>query len=811
MTAELERALEALAAPLRFISRNDYEHVDRVKDLDGTLKRAIAHAQEVAPEVWRPRLARLAEHVPPPEAPRAERIAAYAALAVAIEQLRAEPLEPAPAGADQRPSDRTLALDAPVQFVKGVGPRLAELLAHKGLVAVEDLLRFLPRRYEDRRGKQAIRELTPGTIASVEGEVMAKALKTPRGRRTLDVALGDATGVLRLKWFRVPGKGFADRFEKGRRLRVSGPVTLYQGALQMVHPETQVVDAETESAPLEDAIVPIYGEVEGLRPAHLRNVVAAAVHAAHQLPEVLPLALRRRHRLPALSESLEALHAPPPGTSLDALHAMSTPWQRRLIYEELFLVQLAVLRRQVRTLREPGWAVGLGETLATTARRLFPFTLTRAQQRVLAEIESDLKRAAPMNRLLQGDVGSGKTAVALAAAVGVAQAGAQAAIMAPTEILAEQHARVALPVLQRAGIRAGLLTGATGGAERRELVDALVTGSLQVIVGTHALIQDDVQFKALALAVVDEQHRFGVMQRARLVAKGRESLGSTPHTLVMTATPIPRTLALTVYGDLDISLIDELPPGRRPVHTELFRDRDRAAVYARARHEVEAGRQAYVVFPLIEGSDAEGMSELRDLTSGAEYLAEGPLAGLKLALLHGRMSADDKDRVMRALQAGEVQVLVATTVIEVGIDVPNASVMVVEHAERFGLSQLHQLRGRVGRGAHKSFCFLIANCGPTSDAWRRLKVMEETSDGFRIAEEDLAIRGPGDFLGTRQAGLPLLSVANLARDQKILQLAREDATALLARDPELEAPEHQALRERVTAVWRDRLDLANIG
>jgi ATP-dependent DNA helicase RecG len=416
-----------------------------------------------------------------------------------------------------------------------------------------------------------------------------------------------------------------------------------------------------------------------------------------------------------------------------------------------------------------------------------------------------------MSRLLQGDVGSGKTAVAVAACAAVAQAGHQAAIMAPTEILAEQHARVALETLSAAGFRVGLLTGNVAGSERRRILEDLAVGRIQVIVGTHALIQEEVHFARLALGIVDEQHRFGVRQRARIVELGREGLGRTPHMLVMTATPIPRTLALTVYGDLDLSLLDELPPGRTPVATRLFGDKQREQAYSRVRTEVERGRQAYVVFPLVEGSDAEGLERIRDATSSAEALANGPLAGLTVGLLHGRMGGDEKDATMRRFIAGEIQVLVSTTVIEVGIDVPNATVMVIEHAERFGLSQLHQLRGRVGRGEHESVCLLLSHYTPSEDAWRRLKVMEKTNDGFLIAEEDLAIRGPGDFLGTRQSGMPLLAVANLARDQRILQQAREDAADLLNRDPDLEAEEHRALRGSVATAWQERLALAQIG
>ncbi len=831
---ELDRALCALEKPLRFASRHEFENLERVKDLEETLRRAAERARDLsAGSPLEQTVLDVLDHIPKPGVRREARVAALQQCLTLVDAARrarpetspsSEPTVapvppkpmPEPMAEEATPSTTSartpaLEIDAAVQYIRGVGPRIAALLATRGLRTVEDVLRFLPRRYEDRRGQRAIRDLVEGTLATVEVEVLAKAAKRYRGRRALEVAVGDETGVLHLKWFNVPSKSYADRFVKGSRIRVSGQVKRYRGALEMVHPETAMVSGATEPCGPEDKIVPVYSDIDGLRPVRVRNIVTRALPSVEKLRDALPAALRQRHDLPALDEAIRCLHQPPTGASLDDLHSMATPWHRRLIYEELFLVQLAVLRRKARVAREPGLAIALEQTLAETAGDLFPFTLTEAQRRVLGEIEADLRATVPMNRLLQGDVGSGKTAVAVAACAATARAGHQAAIMAPTEILAEQHARVALTTLSSAGFRVALLTGNVSGSERRDVLAGLADGSIQVVVGTHALIQDDVHYAALALGIVDEQHRFGVMQRARLVELGREGLSTTPHMLVMTATPIPRTLALTVYGELDLSLLDELPPGRSPVETRLFRDKQRDQVYRRVRHMVEQGRQAYVVFPLVEGSEAEGFDRVRDATSSAAALASGPLAGLTVGLLHGRMGGDEKDAIMRRFIAGDIQVLVSTTVIEVGIDVPNAAVMVIEHADRFGLSQLHQLRGRVGRSEHKSACLLISHYTPSQDAWRRLKIMEQTTDGFVIAEEDLAIRGPGDFLGTRQSGLPPLSTANLVRDQKVLQLARDDACELLASDPELERPEHDALRDLVTRLWRDRLELANIG
>ncbi|MBC7794534.1 MAG: ATP-dependent DNA helicase RecG, partial [Clostridia bacterium] len=686
---------------------------------------------------------------------------------------------------------------------------IAKRLSEKGLTTVEELLRFLPRRYEDRSLRQTIRELVPGEGATVQGVVLAKSLKTFPGRRSLEIAIGDDTGVLRLAWFRVPGQSMSDRFEKGVRVQVSGIVKAFRGQMQMVHPETKVVTempVEVEPA----GLIPIYSEIEGIRPTQLRRLIAEVMPLADGLPELLPHRLRVQHKLPAMAESVKALHVPPPNALLDNLLDMATPWHRRLIYEELLLLQLVVLRRKAQAASQPGLALQFAAPFGTVAAELFPFTLTNAQARALREIEADMRLAVPMHRLLQGDVGSGKTAVAMTAAAATARAGKQTAIMVPTELLAEQHACTALATLPRGGVRVELLTGSVTAAERRRILGQLASGDVQVVVGTHAIIQHDVKFKALGLGIVDEQHRFGVLQRARLLEQGRESAGATPHVLAMTATPIPRTLALTVYGDLDVSIVNELPPGRTPVKTMLFRDRQRSQVYRRVRYAVENGRQAYVVFPLVEESDKEGMAEIRAATSEAEALAAGELQGLRIAVLHGRMDASEKDHVMRAFVRKSFDVLVATTVIEVGIDVPNASVIVIEHAERFGLSQLHQLRGRVGRGEHASECLLVTVGSSSDESWLRLTTMEKTSDGFQIAEADLEIRGPGDFVGTRQSGLPLLLLANLARDTELLEKARDDASSIITNDPDFAHAEHRVLKQALAARW-ERLELAQIG
>jgi ATP-dependent DNA helicase RecG len=853
--AALEQLLKPFAAPLQFAARSNFEHLDRIAGLEATLHAALsrAAAQTTLPEVVKVVQA-LQALVPSRQVAAAARSEALRTLwaayqnclhgnalqgpAAAIRSSAPPKLRTGPTSAPcavgppastrasspfPRPAARSappLLASSPITQLRGVGPRLAELLDRRGIDTVGALLAFLPRRYQGQSGMANLSCLSNGVVATVEAEVRGMAQRYVRGRRSLEVVLGDATGTLHLAWFRVPGgKGFAEQFTSGVQVRATGTVKRYRNRLQMVHPQTQIVEKvaaapdfgpQDVSAAPADAVVPLYLEVEGLHPLQLRRIVAQALPACASLEDPLPEALRRRRGLCSLGTALQNLHAPPAQASLDALQGMRTPWQQRLIYDELLLLQLSVLRVRGRTGAMPGRAVPLPVPLPALAGGILPFTPTGAQLRVLGEIDHDLRLVQPMQRLLQGDVGSGKTAVALTAAAALARAGLQTALMVPTELLAEQHARTAAKLLTPLGISSALLTGSTPAARRRSLLADLRSGALSLLIGTHAVIQDTVVFAALALGIVDEQHRFGVLQRAQLQKLGRDSLGTTPHMLVMTATPIPRTLALTVYGDLDTSVIDELPPGRTQIITKLYADRLRDTAYSRLVEAVAQGRQAYVVYPLVESSDKEGMSELRDATGAAQELAAGALQGLRLGLLHGRLHSEEKDAVMRAFAAHELDVLVATTVIEVGIDVPNATVMVIENAERFGLSQLHQLRGRVGRGSDQSHCFLLVQ-RPSEDAWRRLMVMEQSSDGFRIAEEDLAIRGPGDFVGTRQAGLPELSLAELGRDQKILLQARADATALLAHDPNLMLPVHAPLSRRLAHSASAKLQLVRVG
>lgn len=712
---------------------------------------------------------------------------------------------------------------------------MADQLAQRNLHTIADLLQFLPRRFRTRHGHQPIAELRADMVTSIEGQVQAVNERFMRQRRVLEVVLNDGTGGVHLMWFRPPGRSFSEQFVRGARFAASGTVRRYKQFLQIAHPEirrledigelghtamlpllphaagaqAETVDASDDS---EDAIVPLYLDVDGMHPNQLRRLIAQVLPHLADWPDPLPQAQRTQRSLCPLGDALLNLHAPPADTEIEALQNCRDPWHRRLIYDELFFLQLGLLkRRQDSGAKERGVVLPADTSMQACAADLLPFAPTGAQQRVLADIGQDLLSGRPMQRLLQGDVGSGKTAVAFTAALAVARAGLQTALMAPTELLAEQHARTARTWFDKHNISTALLTGSTPPKEKRRILAAMADGSLQLVVGTHALIQNDVKFGKLAFAIIDEQHRFGVLQRARLAQLGEAGLAAVPHMLVMTATPIPRTLALTVYSDLEVSIIDELPPGRQPIATRVFRDGERGKVYAQVREQVALGRQAYVVFPLVEESDKEGMDEIRAAKESADELLAGPLQGLRLALLHGRLSGEEKEAVMQAFLRRDVDVLIATTVIEVGIDVANATLMVVEHAERFGLSQLHQLRGRVGRGSHESFCFLLSRNKPSETAWRRLQILAESNDGFRIAEEDLAIRGPGDFVGTRQSGLPMLSLANLSRDAELLAMARADARAVLALDPQLTSAAHAAIVSKLAQQWSDKMKLVEVG
>ncbi|MBI4485589.1 MAG: ATP-dependent DNA helicase RecG [Acidobacteria bacterium] len=661
-------------------------------------------------------------------------------------------------------------LETPLQFLKGVGPRRAADLAHAGLVTVEDLLYRFPIRYEDRSRLQPIATLKPGQHASVAGRVLSCGLRSTRrpGFKIFEALVSDSSGALRVTWLNQPF--LRDVFAAGQHVVLYGAVEMRgHGGLQITNPQYEILDDEEGETLHTGRIVPVYEKTGSVTPKIQRRLVHDALQKLPaDLPDCLPDGVRVRLQYPSRYAALMAMHFPPEDTLLDALNRFATPAQQRLIFEEAFLFQLGVLARRHFAASELKPApVRVDDRVRASARRVLPFRLTDGQKESLKQIVEDMQRQQPMNRLLQGDVGAGKTIVALLAALVAMESGLQVAFMAPTEILAEQHFLSLSRLLQESRFRVALLTGSTAAAARREQLAEVEAGTIPLVVGTHALVQSDVRFKQLGLVVIDEQHRFGVLQRATLRAKGLH-----PDVLVMTATPIPRTLALTLYGDLDVSVIRDMPPGRLPIRTTARPESRRDEVYAFVRAQMDAGRQVYVVYPLVEESEKV---DVKAATEMADHLATEVFPAYRVGLLHGRMKTDAKDRVMKAFAAGELQLLVSTTVVEVGVDVPNASVMIVEHAERFGLSQLHQLRGRVGRDRHQSYCFLLYQSPLSDEARERLKAMTETADGFEIAERDLRLRGPGDFFGTRQAGMPTFRLIDLVRDHQLLDLAQREA------------------------------------
>jgi len=716
----------------------------------------------------------------------------------------------AAARASNRPSE------TPIQYVKGVGPRLGALLASRGLATVRDLMHFFPRAYEDRSKILHVSELVEGETATVSVTVRSKRSipVRARGMNILEVRAGDETGTLALKWFHAP-RGMEARFVPGVQFMVTGAVTMYMGSPQIVHPEIhwgETAAKDTGPGAADGAhgehvgrVVPIYTEMEGISTRVLRKILWEALEKySFDLSEDLPEYLLQAHGLPRLAQAVRTIHFPPESGTVQDLVEFNTPAHRRLIYDEFLKFEYLVLRQRLRMAREAAQAFGAdpagagGREAVSALRRILPFQLTGGQDKALGDILSDLSQPHPMNRLIQGDVGSGKTAVAFLSAGCVLAEGGQAALMAPTEILAEQHYLNAVKLFG-GRLNVALLTGRTPASERNPLLARLAAGEPILLIGTHALIEDPVVFRNLSLIMIDEQHRFGVEQRRTLRRKGMrpgpDGHPLFPHNLVLTATPIPRTLALTAYGDLAISSIRELPPGRTPIVTRVVRDAAaRGKAFELIREELRKGHQAYFIYPLVNESEAEGFTQLKSAVNEAERLAQAELKGFKVGLLHGQQKAEEKAAIMEAFKRNELHVLVSTTVVEVGVDVPNSTVMVIEHAERFGLSQLHQLRGRVGRGAKQSYCLLFAPAKTGETTQHRLEVLEQTQDGFKIAEADLEIRGPGEFLGTRQSGGLPFKLANLVRDQEWLIRARDDASRILKDDPELVRPEHLPLR-----------------
>ena len=712
----------------------------------------------------------------------------------------------------------------PVQFVKGIGPRLAEVLAAKGIATVDDLLHYLPFRYEDRLNPRSVAELRAGEMATVIAEVRNSGLFRTRRMPIFQLTVGQGPTKLKCLWFNAPY--LQDRFQPGQMLALYGKVEEDRdGNLQIIQPQFEVLGDINEEGGADEAekkaaasleigrIVPIYESTgQGkLTPRWFRRTIRFALeNLSPDLPDPIPAAVRAHLSLVSPREALSQVHWPDAGESFTDLQSSRTPAHIRLIFDELFFIELGLELKRREQKAQTGISFQLTPGVREAIKKILPFHPTAAQKRVLKEIATDMQMSCPMRRLLQGDVGSGKTIVAFQAAIIAIENGYQVALMAPTEILAQQHYFSARQILERAGYRIVLLTGSLEQDRKRDIRRHIAEGNAQLIIGTHALIQDRVEFKNLGLVVVDEQHRFGVMQRLKLMKKTDDDAKTAePDVLVMTATPIPRTLALTLYGDLDLSVLDELPPGRTPVVTRCVQDERAPEVWDFVRKQIAAGHQAYVVYPVIEEDEENELKAARQMH---RELREKIFPSLHVGLLHGRLDAEEKEHVMREFQRGKIEILVATTVIEVGVDVPNATVMVIEHADRFGLAQLHQLRGRIGRGAAKSYCVLMRGSKVSEEGERRLDAMVRSNDGFQIAELDLELRGPGEFFGTKQAGIPSFRVANIIRDRQLLEAAKREAAFVIS-GPNAEVSKDEidrALRE-MRSRWALSYGLVEVG
>lgn len=835
--AQFQQWLDRLARPIEFASRDAFAHLPTVKNLSSFVSSQVlwALSDRVYPKSVEAALLKLRAlfmedqtRLATEEQQRRllEAAGILKSLREAAHDSRHAWGEPEPPQTSEPAFRRAPSRDLgilPIRFAKGVGPKRSSLMQRLGIETVEDALWTVPWRYEDRSVMTPLGDLVPGMVTAVCGTVVKSTVKRTRNRRltVLEVGLEDQTGRMQVVFFNQPY--LEQVLAVGKTVMMSGRIIAgRQGWMvpRMEVSQYEVVGEGQESTLHVGRIVPIYHETKGWSSRQMR-VLMKTLLDEHEgdLKDTLPVAVRARQRLMPVQEALAEVHFPRAGADLSSFEQGRSPAHRRLAFEELFLLQVALAARQrsVHT-EKKSFRFNPRTPLLEKLGKCLPFQLTPAQDSVVREVFRDMISPRPMNRLVQGDVGSGKTVVALHAIVMACGSGYQAALMAPTEILAEQHYRNLSRLLDGLGLKAALLRGSDKAAHKKSNLARLASGQIQVAIGTHALIQKGVRFHKLALAVVDEQHKFGVLQRKTLSEKGYK-----PDVLVLTATPIPRTLAMTVYGDLDVSVIHALPPGRKPVRTFLFGEAQRRRAYQILRDELRNKRQAYVVYPLVEESEK---SDLQAAIQGAERLQNEEFKEFRVGLLHGRMKPAEKEAVMADFIAGKIHVLVATTVIEVGVDVPNATIMMIEHAERFGLAQLHQLRGRVGRAGHQSYCLLMAatlgrhrmplgkrptgNEEPASLVKERLEALVRSNDGFVIAEEDLRIRGPGEFFGFRQWGMPEFRVANIVRDGELLQQARSEAFSLVKQDPQLSAPAHQVIKETMLRKWEKKLDLGSV-
>ncbi len=823
---DLKDILDKIRKPLSFAGRDDFAHLKSLTAMESFMRAQVAELKWASNdtttmaelEILFNGFDNLPDHV------KKERIIVASKLIDALEQgakssaspVTAEKIPPhsIPLPQGERVSlaggegeRQLLKLDTPIQYCRGIGPKRAEMLKKLGIATVEDALSYFPWRYEDRGNLKKIGRLSYGTYETVSGEIVsAEIVQTKRQRvKVFELVITDRSGMLVGSWFNQPF--MKKTFHTGQKVLLSGVVKSnpYKGGLpQIDNPEYEIMDENEEDNLIHTGrTVPIYRTTAGLSVRYLRKMMKDILDSCGRtVQEMLPENLVKKYSLMSVPDAYFEIHFPTRETDIALLNRGMSAAHRRLSFEELFSLELGLaLRKRGVVAEKKGIRFKSVGALEANLRENLPYRLTNAQERVIREIKGDMTVERPMNRLVQGDVGSGKTVVAVIAALLAVENGYQAAVMAPTEILAEQHYKNMSTMAEPLGVKVRSLTGSRRKKEKEGVLSEIESGSAQIVVGTHALIEEQVKFKRLGLAVIDEQHRFGVMQRSTLTSKGYE-----PDVLVMTATPIPRTLALTVYGDLDVSVIDEMPPGRRPVITRLHFENKRREAYQFIGNELKDGRQVYVVYPLVEESEKV---DLKAATEMAAHLQKDIFPSWKVGLLHGRMKADEKESVMAAFKAGETQILVSTTVIEVGVDVPNATVMVIEHPERFGLAQLHQLRGRVGRGSHQSYCILMGPRMFAEEARERLLAFSRTNDGFKIAEEDLRLRGPGEFFGTRQSGLPDLRAANIIRDADLLEKARFEAFGLVQQDPDL--AQYPQLREFLRAKWKGKLGLISVG
>jgi ATP-dependent DNA helicase RecG len=810
-----EALVEKLRAPLQFAAGGGYKRLSLVKNLESVvtslctkLRNALPPGDSGSPRAATDRILGLLLDILqgfdrlPPDAKKdrlAAAMARYEELAALLKQQEVvkKATRETPCGA--MPS----ALDRPLLCVRGIGPRISALLARKGVNTIRDLLYYLPHRYEDRRTVCPIPDTVPGMKQTVLGVVSRIDIRFYGRRRIFTATVEDGHGSIEAKWFKGREAFLRSTFRRGRRVILSGTVGGFGPAREMIHPDFEILDDHEDQLLHFKRIVPVYSETEGLPQKTIRRILWQAIRDhSDEVPESLPAEVIEKRQLIEPHLAIRQVHFPSNDQELAIYQERCSAAHRTLIYEELFYFELSLAMRRQGAIQEAGIPFKVGGERFHRWLEALPFTLTGAQRRVVGEIERNMATPSRMNRLLQGDVGSGKTVVAMAAMVIACENGYQCALLAPTELLAEQHHRRLRPWSDAAGFRIALLTGG-GRTEAKSVVrEALHDGQIDIVIGTHAMIQEGVAFRKLGLAIIDEQHRFGVAQRDELRRKGLQ-----PDLLLMTATPIPRTLAMTVYGDLDVSVIDEMPPGKKPVRTKVFTETQRLRVYEIIRQEMRRGNQAFIVYPLV--AESETLS-LKDASHMAEHLQKDIFPGYPVGLVHGRMNRQERESVMADFASQKIRILVSTTVIEVGIDIPEATLMVIEHAERFGLSQLHQLRGRVGRSDLPSSCLLLTGYGRSTEARRRLRIMEETSDGFRIAEEDLAIRGPGEFLGTRQSGLPDFRVAHIVRDSRILAEAREDAMAIVEQDPQLVSAGNAEVRRQLLGRWPDNRGWARI-